>query len=209
MTLVLKSGEKLLAETPEWKKSPATVVPLKSVAEFEERANTYFKDCINREERPTITGLALATGLPGPTTLLRLGQRIPELRYCLSRSITAIAHEYELMIGAGNATGPAFMLKNLPDFDPEEPDGDPAVLFFNDRKEITLTHDVVGAASAGDDYEGADPLDVYLSVIKTPIRNKASTTPVLDRKTTTNARPAMFRIIDAAEKETQSTEPSS
>jgi hypothetical protein len=105
------------------------------------------------------------------------------------------------MIGAGQATGPMFMLKNLPDFDPEEPDGEPAVLFFNDRKEITLTTDIVGAAASGEDFEDVDPLEVYLSVIKKPIRGKASRTPLLEGKDIRSARPSMFRIIEQAEKE--------
>lgn len=197
----LPSDEKVCQIMQKWRRNPATVEPLKSLKEFEERANEYFEDCISREERPTITGLALAVGLPGPTTLLRLGQRIPELRYTLSRCITAIAHEYEQMIGAGQATGPMFMLKNLPDFDPEEPDGEPAVLFFNDRKEITLSAEVVGAASSGEDFGEVDPLEVYLSVIKKPIRGKASTQPLLEGTNGRPTRPAMFRIIDQSEKE--------
>jgi hypothetical protein len=105
------------------------------------------------------------------------------------------------MIGSGTATGPMFMLKNLPDFDPEEADGEPAVLFFNDRKEITLTTDIAGRAVAGEEFEDADPLDVYLSVIKKPIRNKASNKPLLESKHSHPARPSMFRIIEQAEKE--------
>lgn len=194
----LGPDEKPIAAPPLWQKNPATVVPLKSIKEFETRANLYFEACIERDERPTITGFSLAIGLPGPTTVLRLGQRVPEIRYALSRCITAIAHEYEQMIGAGQATGPMFMLKNLPDFDPEEPDGEPAVLFFNDRKEITLTANVVGAAESGDGFEELDPLDVYLSVIKNPIRGKASTTPLLAREEAIKSRPMMFRIIDQA-----------
>lgn len=188
---------------PLWKRNPATVTPVKSIEDFEQRANHFFEDCNYREERPTITGLALAVGLPGPTTLLRLGQRIPELRYILSRCITAIAYEYEQMIGAGQATGPMFMLKNLPDFDPEEADGEPAVLFFNDRKEITLTAEVVGAASSGEDFEDTDPLEVYLSIIKKPIKAKASNKPLLEGKTTKSVRPSMFRIIEQVESESQ------
>jgi hypothetical protein len=197
----LGPDEKPITAAPAWQKSPATVIPIKSIQEFENKANEFFEDCLIREERPTITGLALAVGLPGPTTLLRLGQRIPELRYSLSRCITAIAHGYEQMIGAGQATGPMFMLKNLPDFDPEEPDGEPAVLFFNDRKEITLTTDIAGRAVAGDEFDDVDPLDVYLSVIKKPIRNKASNKPLLEGKVGHPARPSMFRIIEQAEKE--------
>lgn len=195
----MSNTDEITLPAPDWQRKPATVKPLKTLQDFEKFANTYFQDCVAREERPTITGLALAVGLPGPTTLLRLGQRIPELRYTLSRCITAIAHEYEKMIGAGQATGPMFMLKNLPDFDPEEPDGEPAVLFFNDRKEITLTHDVAGAAHEGGDFEDEDPLEVYLSVIKKPIKNKASNKPLLENQGTKHSRPAMFRILDKVE----------
>jgi len=81
--------------------------------------------------------------------------------------MTAIAPGYEQMIGTGNAAGPLFMLKNIPDFDPEESIGSPGVQFFNDKKEILLHADVTGAVSAGEDFDGdVDPLDIYLSIIQ-------------------------------------------
>jgi hypothetical protein len=147
-------------------RSPATIVPIQSPDDFISRANDYFAKCLDEEIRPTITGFALAVGLPGPTSLIRLGQRIPELRHAISRCMTAVAHNYEAMIGHGNAAGPMFMLKNIPDFDPEEPVGSPGVQFFNERKEVLLTAEVYGAATDADEYAAADPLEAYLAVIK-------------------------------------------
>jgi len=155
---------------PEWLRNPATIQPIVNWSDFTDRANLYFEECLDEAIRPTITGLALATGLPGPTSLIRLGQRVPELRHVISRCMTAVAHGYEQLIGLGGASaGAQFMLKNIPDFDPEDPVGEPGVQFFNDRKEILLQADVYGAATAGEDYDGdIDPIDVYMSVIKKP-----------------------------------------
>ena len=130
----------------------------------------YFEEWHEQLLRPTITGLALATGLPGPTSLIRLGQRVPELRAVISRCMTAVAHGYEQLIGLGGASaGAQFMLKNIPDFDPEDPVGEPGVQFFNDRKEVLLQADVHGAATSGEDYDGdVDPVEIYMSVIRKP-----------------------------------------
>ena len=163
------------APAPAWLRSPATIVPIKSKDDFVERANAYFAECLDNETRPTITGFALAVGLPGPTSLIRLGQRVPELRHSISRCMTAVAHNYEAMIGHGNAAGPMFMLKNIPDFDPDEPVGSPGVQFFNERKEVLLTAEVYGAATDADEYAAADPLDAYLAIIKrAPLAGRAS-----------------------------------
>lgn len=153
---------------PEWLRNPATIQPIEKYEDFIERSNTYFSECLDEDRRPTITGLALAAGLPGPTSLIRLGQRVPALRYAISRCMTAVAHQYEQLIAAGYpSSGAQFMLKNIPDFDPDEPDGSPGVQFFNDRKEVLLMAEVYGAATAGEDFdETIDPVDVYLSVIK-------------------------------------------
>jgi len=153
--------------TPEWLRSPASIKPIESISKFKDKANLYFSECVDVDMRATITGFCLAVGLPGPTSLIRLGQRVPELRHTISCCMTAISHGYEQMIGTGNAAGPLFMLKNIPDFDPEEAIGSPGVQFFNDRKEILLHAEVTGAVSAGKDFDGdVDPLDIYLSIIK-------------------------------------------
>lgn len=151
---------------PDWARSPATVNPPKGIEDFIARSNAYFSECAETDERPTVTGYALAVGLPGPTSLIRLGQRLPELRYPISRCLAAIAKGYEDMIGFGNAAGPLFMLKNIPDFDPDEPIGAPAVQFFNDRKEILLQSNVVGAARSDSEHDKEDPLETYLRLIR-------------------------------------------
>lgn len=151
---------------PNWKRSPAIVSPPKDVNDFIARSNEYFAECADTDTRPTITGYALAVGLPGPTSLIRLGQRIPELRYAISRCMMAVASEYEDMIGFGNAAGPMFMLKNIPDFDPDEPVGSPSVQFFNDRKEILLQSTVAGVARSDSEYDKEDPLETYVRLIR-------------------------------------------
>ena len=151
---------------PAWLRAPATVDPPKGLEDFVERSNAYFTECTETDTRPTITGYALAVGLPGPTSLIRLGQRVPELRYPISRCLAAIASGYEDLIGCGSPTGPIFMLKNIPDFDPDEPIGAPAVQFFNDRKEVLLQSNVVGAARSDSEFDKEDPLETYLRLIR-------------------------------------------
>ena len=178
---------------PAWMTRPAEIIPIQSVDDFARLANEYFSECHLTDIRPTITGLALATGLPGPTSLLRLGQRVPELRLPISRCITAVAHEYEQMLSDGRSPGATFMLKNLPDFDPEDPEGSPAVLFFNDRKEISLEAEVYGAAGGGAAFENDDPIDVYLSILKNPVKTKQVTEKTVSKKT--DPRPRLFQIV--------------
>jgi len=151
---------------PQWQRNPATVSPPAGIEDFIARSNQYFEECANNDTRPTVTGYALAVGLPGPTSLLRLGQRLPELRYVISRCMMAIAAGYEDLIGAGNAAGPIFMLKNIPDFDPDEPIGAPAVQFFNDRKEILLQSNVHGAAHSESESDNEDPIETYIRLLQ-------------------------------------------
>lgn len=151
---------------PDWERAPATINPPKGIEDFIARSNAYFTECVETDTRPTVTGYALAVGLPGPTSLIRLGQRLPELRYPISRCLAAIAKGYEDMIGSGNAAGPLFMLKNIPDFDPDEPIGAPAVQFFNDRKEVLLQSNVIGAARSDSEHDKEDPLSTYLRLIR-------------------------------------------
>lgn len=157
---------KEIKAVPHWRRNPATVNPPQDIDDFKWRSNRYFEECEECDMRPTITGYAVAVGLPGPTSLLRLGQRIPELRYVISRCMITIASHYEDMMGSGNAAGPIFMLKNIPDFDPDEPIGSPAVQFFNDRKEVLLTSNVIGAARSDKGHEDEDPLEAYIRVIR-------------------------------------------
>jgi hypothetical protein len=151
---------------PQWRRNPATVNPPAGVEDFIARSNQYFEECADTDTRPTLTGYALAVGLPGPTSLLRLGQRIPQLRYVISRCMIAVSVGYEELIGFGNAAGPMFMLKNIPDFDPDEPLGAPPVQFFNDRKEILLQSNVHGAARADKEFEGEDPIETYIRLLQ-------------------------------------------
>ena len=151
---------------PAWRRKPASVKPPTGIEDFINRSNAYFEDCADTDTRPTVTGYSVAVGLPGPTSLIRLGQRIPQLRYTISQCLMVISLGYEEMIGSGNAAGPLFMLKNIPDFDPDEQVGSPPALFFNERKEIALTVDVAGAARADEEFDNEDPLDTYVRLIK-------------------------------------------
>lgn len=151
---------------PSWRRNPASVSPPSGVEEFISRSNRYFEECAELDTRPTLTGYALAVGLPGPTSLIRLGQRIPELRYAISRCMMTVASVYEEMVGNGNATGPMFMLKNIPDFDPDEPVGAPSIQFFNDRKEILLHANVAGVARSDSQHDNEDPLETYIRLIR-------------------------------------------
>lgn len=164
--MAVKHNEMDKNEMPEWLRSPATVNPPTGVEDFILRSNKYFEECIDSDMRPTLTGYALSVGLPGPTSLIRLGQRVSALRYIISRCLMAIASGYENMIGYGNAAGPIFMLKNIPDFDPDERDGAPPVQFFNERKEILLQSPVSGAARKDAEFDDENPLETYIRLIK-------------------------------------------
>ena len=59
-----------------------------------------------------------------------------------------------------------FMLKNIPDFDPDEPIGSPSVQFFNDRKEVLLSSNVAGAARSDSEHDKEDPVETYIRLIK-------------------------------------------
>ncbi len=184
---------------PQWRRNPATVSPPAGVEDFITRSNQYFNECADNDTRPTITGYALAVGLPGPTSLLRLGQRIPELRYVISRCMIAIAAGYEDLIGYGNAAGPIFMLKNIPDFDPDEPVGAPAVQFFNDRKEILLQSNVYGAARSSAEFDSEDPIETYVRLLQKrgyiPGDNEEQE-PVVCKKPTAPVRRALTIITE-------------
>ena len=196
-------GEVVTVEAPEWMRNPATIQPITKLSDFSDRANGYFETCLDTDIRPTITGLALATGLPGPTSLIRLGQRIPELRHVISRCMTAVAHGYEQLVSMGGASsGAQFMLKNIPDFDPEDPEGAPGVQFFNDRKEILLQSEVYGAASEGADYDSdVDPVEVYMSIVKKPggVKHMSSITSKLAGSGSPSTRQRLFAIIESPE----------
>jgi hypothetical protein len=161
------SKELFSREVPLWLRRPADVTPPKGAEELRDRINEFFEECAETATRPTVTGLALATGLPGPTSLLRLGQRLPQLRYIISRALAAVAYGYEEMLAEGvGGAGAQFMLKNLPDFDPDEPSGSAPVQFFNDRKEIFLSGHIHGAASEEDQASDLDAIEAYVEMMK-------------------------------------------
>jgi hypothetical protein len=116
----------------------------------------------------------------------------------------AVSVGYEELIGLGNAAGPMFMLKNIPDFDPDEPLGAPPVQFFNDRKEILLQSNVHGAASAEKEFEGEDTIETYVRLLQrrgyVPGDEQPSTT-VFKKPTSAQPRRALTIITEGWEDE--------
>lgn len=192
---VLEKNSNPVATVPQWRRNPATLSPPDNMEDFIARSNRYFEECADADIRPTLTGYALAVGLPGPTSLLRLGQRLPQLRYAISRCMMAVSVGYEEMIGNGNSTGAMFMLKNIPDFDPDEPVGSPPVQFFNDRREILLQSNVHGVAST--EVEGEDPIETYIRVLQKRgyIAGEESSTTVFKNPTPKSPQRRALTII--------------
>jgi hypothetical protein len=166
-----KKGKKLEIAPPAqspwpWLTRPADFVPLSDLRQIQNRANDYFTTCYERDIRPTLTGLSLAVGVPGPTSLQRLAQRRPELRWMISRCLTAVAHSYETMIAEGGSpAGPTFMLKQIPEFDPDEPAGSKPVQYWTDRRELVINARVHGARRPEDEGSELTPRESYLRVI--------------------------------------------
>jgi hypothetical protein len=107
----------------------------------------------------------------------------------------AVSVGYEEMIGNGNSTGAMFMLKNIPDFDPDEPVGSPPVQFFNDRREILLQSNVHGVAST--EVEGEDPIETYIRVLQKRgyIAGEESSTTVFKNPTPKSPQRRALTII--------------
>ena len=85
---------------------------IKSVKQFEERANAYFKDCEAKGEPPLLTGLILALGLSSRASLDEYGQR-QEFLNSVKKAKLRIEMEYERDLRSRNPSGPIFALKNF------------------------------------------------------------------------------------------------
>jgi len=161
----LEIAEPARPEWP-WLLRPCDPVPLDNIDEIAERANDYFTRCYEYNEPPKLTGLALAVGVPGPASLQRLAQRRPELRWMISRCMTAVAHSYESMIAEGSSPqGPMFMLKHLPEFDLEEPAGSKPLQYWNERREVIIDARVSGVKQPNEGGAELTPYEAYMKII--------------------------------------------
>lgn len=132
--------------------------------EFAEAANAYFESCAAIDSRPNLTGLVLALGLPGPTSLYRLARRAPQYRFFVTRCITAISYGYEQMLEG--TKGAVYALKHLQDFDPEDTAGAPAVPFWQDKKELVIEATVPGMIDPRTQGREMTPEEAYYTLIQ-------------------------------------------
>ena len=152
-------------------KFPWIAEPIRRAERYDEdelirRANIYFRHCADNGEQPRLTGLALALNLPGPAAITRLAMRNPEWRHVISQCMTAVAFGYESMIQAGvNPSGAIFMLKQIPEFDPEEPAGSKPLQYFTDKREVLLEARVYGAVELNTEGGKLTPREAYLKII--------------------------------------------
>ena len=85
---------------------------IKSVRQFEERAEAYFGECEAKGEPALLTGLILALGLCSREGLDEYGRR-PEFTDSVKKAKLRIEMEYEKALHGRSPTGPIFALKNF------------------------------------------------------------------------------------------------
>ena len=85
---------------------------IKSVRQFEERAEAYFGECEAKREPALLTGLILALGLCSREGLDEYGRR-PEFADSVKKAKLRIEMEYEKALHGRSPTGPIFALKNF------------------------------------------------------------------------------------------------
>jgi hypothetical protein len=151
---------------PNWRRNPATLPKAPTKTNFAARANAYFEKCDDEGKQPRLTGLALAVGLDGVNSLYRLGRREPALRSMISRCVTAVAHDYEEQLSAGNVAGATFMLKHIREYDSYDPPGTRALQVFSDKQQLEIEHKIVGVQDPA--LEGAElsPKQAYLQIAR-------------------------------------------
>jgi len=148
-----------------WLIRPADAVPLTDIAKIKQAANDYFSSCAANGVRPRLNGLALALGVEGPISLQRMAMRRPELRYMISRCLTAIAHGYEEEVTGRSSTGAIFMLKHLPEFDSQERPGHPPIQYFQDKHTVEIHENVAGVQRIIEEGGNLTPREAYMKVI--------------------------------------------
>ena len=85
---------------------------IKSVRQFEERTEAYFRECEAREKPALLTGLILALGLSSCSALDEYAQR-PEFLNSVKKAKLRGEMEYEKALHSRNPSGPIFALKNF------------------------------------------------------------------------------------------------
>ena len=85
---------------------------IKSVRQFEERAEAYFVECEAKGEPALLTGLILALGLCSREGLDEYGRR-PEFTDSVKKAKLRIEMEYEKALQGHSPTGAIFALKNF------------------------------------------------------------------------------------------------
>ena len=85
---------------------------IKAPEDFEELAETYFKECRETERPLTVTGLALAVGLASRKSLCEYESR-SEFSNAVKTAKLRIECSYEERLHAGNVAGAIFALKNF------------------------------------------------------------------------------------------------
>ena len=85
---------------------------IKSVKQFEERAEAYFMACEAKGEPILLTGLILALGLCSREGLHEYGRR-PEFADSVKKAKLRVKMEYEKALHSRNPSGPIFALKNF------------------------------------------------------------------------------------------------
>lgn len=164
---VIAEGVASAAPLAVWLRRPLDVKQFHSAKEYATAVNNFFEECADKEEQPRLSGLALALGLSGPSELARLARRREDLRWMISRALTVVSYWYEKQIGNGNSAGAIFMLKNLPDFDMEEPAGSPELHYYKDRKESFVQLEaIVGVEDPNKKDSNLSPIDAYLKVVQ-------------------------------------------
>jgi hypothetical protein len=88
--------------------------------ELEDKCYEYFQNCIENEERITITGLALYLGFCSRSTIYDYEKR-KDFSYIIKKAMLVVENAYEIM-AEKNPTGAIFILKNMGWSDKQEHD---------------------------------------------------------------------------------------
>lgn len=148
-------------------RNPTSVPRPTDAKELAGAINQYFGACMDADQRPTMTGLALSMGLTSVTSVERMGRRNEAYREIIGRALLAVANGYEAMLGSGSTSGAIFGLRNVPDgFDLDEPAGSPAPRFWQDVKQVELSGHISGVVSH--EHKGLElsPEEAYAKIIE-------------------------------------------
>ena len=152
------------ADVFDWLRNPVNGSPPLNVEQLSDRATDYFMRCADCKVMPSLTGLTLALGLSSVTSIHGLGIRKPEMRWALSRCLTAISYYYEMGMALGEIKSAVstFMLKHLNTFDADDPEGTPATVFWSDKQVV----DIQINANVNHKVEKISPEEAYARLVK-------------------------------------------